>query len=162
MSRIASVTLALGCALAMTVHAQDTKIETKTKTKGGDAQMISYTGCVQTGTETRTYVLEQAVPVSRSTTTQTADAAGSATTTTTSTAYELVPTATVELEKEVGHKVEVTGMLIPGGDSKSKTKTKIEHEDAPDTTIKQKTKSDDALPQFRVVSVRALGESCTP
>jgi hypothetical protein len=29
-------------------------------------------------------------------------------------------------------------------------------------TIKEQTKVENGLPQFRVVSVRSLGESCTP
>src|SRR5262245_32376702 len=107
---IATVIVALGSAFVMTVQAQDTKVKTKTKVSG-DAQMMSYTGCVQTGTATRTYVLQQAVPVSRTSTTETATPYGSTTTTTTT--YELVPGPSVQFEQQVGHKVEVTGMLIP-------------------------------------------------
>jgi hypothetical protein len=145
----------------MTVHAQDTTVVTKTMA-GDEMKTIKYTGCVQTGTETRTYVLAQAVPVSRTTTSERPGALGPTTTTTTTTTYELVPGESVQLEQQIGHKVEVTGMLIPGGDTKTETKTKIEREDAPDTTIKEKSKSEGGMPQFRVISVRSLGETCTP
>lgn len=163
MSRtISGMTAALGCAFVMSVSAQETTVKSKTKTEGAQPQMVMYTGCVQTGTETRTYVLDKAVPVSRTQSSETSTPTGTSMTTTTTTRYELVPDQTVQLETAVGQKVEVTGMLIPGGDSKSKSKSKIEREDAPDTTVKQKTKTEGGMPQFRVISVKSLGESCTP
>jgi hypothetical protein len=72
----------------------------------------------------------------------------------------LVPGPTVEVQEHVGHKVEVTGTLVPAGDSKTQTKTKIEREDAPDTTVKEKTKADNALPRFSVTSIKDTGERC--
>src|SRR6187455_477944 len=105
---ITSCALALGC-MAITAQAQDTTVKTQTKTTGGDAQTVTYIGCVQTGTETKTYILDKVVPVSRTTTT---DAAGGRATTTT---YTLVPGEKVEVQQHVGHKVEVTGTLITGG-----------------------------------------------
>ena len=72
----------------------------------------------------------------------------------------VVPGEKIELETHVGHKVEVTGEMIPGGDSKTKTTTKVEREDGPDTKTKETVKRDDALPQFRVTSIKNLGESC--
>jgi hypothetical protein len=47
-------------------------------------------------------------------------------------------------------------MMIPQGETKSKTK--IEREHGPDTTIKEKTDSD--RPHFRVLSVKDLSEPC--
>ena len=154
---IASTTVALGCAFAISVHAQDTTIKSKTKVSGGDAKLVTYTGCVQTGMETQTYRLEKAVPVSRTTRTEIGTAGPITSTTTT---YMLVPGEKVELQKHVGHKVEVTGMMLPAGDVKSETRTKIEREHADDVKIKEKSKVDDAMPQFRVTSVKHLAESC--
>jgi len=152
---IASCTVALGCALAVTISAQETTVKSKTKMKGGDIKTVTYTGCVQTGTETKTYVLDHVVPVSRTTRTE-----GTSGTVSTTTTYMLIPGEKVELQTHVGHKVEVTGMLIPAGDVKSTTKTKIDREDAKDIKIQEKAKIDNATPQFRVISVKHLSESC--
>ena len=151
----AAVIFALGCSVAL-VNAQDTKTTTVTKVDGKDAQTVTYTGCVQTGTETRTFILNKVVPVSRSTTTT--GTTGSTVTTTTT--YALVPDQKVELETHVGHKVEVTGMLMSAGDSKVETTTKVERDDAPDTKTKETVKSDNAFPQFRVLSVKNLADKC--
>jgi len=59
---IVSTTVALGCAFTVAIHAQDTTMKSKTKVSGGDAKVVTYTGCVQTGTETESYILEKAVP----------------------------------------------------------------------------------------------------
>ena len=133
-----------------------TNTTTTTKTKGGEAQTISYTGCVGAGTETRTYVLNNVVPVTR--TTETIGTAGGSTVT--ETRYMLVPGDTVTIQEHVGRKVEVTGTLIPGGDSKTQTTTKIDRDDGPDSTVKAKTKSDNAMPQFRVTGIKDLAERC--
>lgn len=147
-----AVMFALGCSVAL-VNAQDTKTTTVTKVDGNAAQTVTYTGCVQSGTETKTFILNKVVPVSRSTTVGTT---GSTTTTT----YALIPDQKVELETHVGHKVEVTGMMIPAGDSKVTTTTKIDRDDAPDSKTKETVKSENAVPQFRVLSVKNLAESC--
>jgi hypothetical protein len=151
-------TLALSMALgiAIVAHAQETTTRTTTKTEKGDKnQTITYTGCVQTGPETRTYVLDKVVPVGRTTT------VGPTGTTYSTTTYALVPGEKVEIQQFVGHKVEVTGVLIPAGESKTETRTKIEREGAPDTNIKEKTKSDHAMPQFQVTSIKHLADSCS-
>ena len=142
--------------LGLVVNAQETTIKSKTETNGAEAKTVSYTGCVGAGTETRTYVLSKAIPVTR--TTETVGTTG--TTSVTETSYMLVPGPTVEVQEHVGHKVEVTGTLVPAGDSKTQTKTKIEREDAPDTTVKEKTKADNALPRFSVNSIKDTGERC--
>ena len=153
---IAAAAVTVGCSLAM-VSAQDTKTTTVTKTEEGKAQTITYTGCVQGGTETRSFVLDKVVPVGRSTET-TVGTTG--TTTTTTTQYALIPGEKVEIQSHMGHKVEVTGVMIPAGDSKTTTTTKVEREDAPDTKTKETVKTDNALPQFRVVSIKNLADSC--
>ena len=155
MKRFAAMVFALGCSVAF-VQAQDTKTTTTTKVEGKAPQAVTYTGCVQTGTETKSYILSKVVPVTRSETS--IGTAGSVTTT--STTYMLVPDQKVELQSSVGHKVEVTGMMIPAGDSKVTTTTKVERDDAPDSKTKETVKSDNDHPQFRVISVKNLADRC--
>ena len=154
---VGALTIAVGCALAIGVNAQDT-VKSKTEVKGDAGKTITYTGCVHTGTQTQSFVLDQAVPIGQTTDVNTS---GNVTTTTTRTSYLLVPGQTVTLQQFVGHKVEVTGMMVPAGESKTETKTKIDREHAPDVTIKEKSKSDSDLPQFRVTSVKHLADSCS-
>lgn len=143
-------------AFGLVANAQDTTIKSTTKTSGAEPKTVSYTGCIGAGTETRTYVLNKAIPVTR--TTETVGTTGSVTTTETS--YMLVPGPTVEVQEHVNHKVEVTGTLVPGGDSKTQSKTTIDREDGPDTKVKEKTKADNAMPRFTVTSIKDLGERC--
>ena len=150
-----SFAAALVCA-SFAVHAQESTVKTKTKIEGDKAKMVSYTGCVATGTEARTFVLDKVVPVTTTKTTGVAGTVGSITTT--STSYVLVPGETVTLQQHVGKKVEVTGMLVPEGEIK--TKTEVKREGAPDTKTTTKTESN--RPQFRVMSVKELNEPCTP
>jgi len=151
---IASITFAL-LATALTAHAQDTTVKSKTKSSGGEAQTVTYTGCVQTGTESRTFVLDKVVPVSRTTTTDLSTGASSSSTT-----YMLVPGGAVQVQQHVGHKVEVTGQLIPGGNTKSETTTKVDRDDDKDSKSRTRTETKNAMPQFRVTSIKDLSESC--
>jgi hypothetical protein len=156
MRYVTSLAAALVCA-SIAVHAQETTVKSKTEVKGDDkAKILTYAGCLQAGTETRTYILDKVVPVTTTKTTEVAGTGG--TITSTSTSYFLVPGEKVTLQQHVGHKVEVTGMLIPEGDSK--TKTKIEREGAPDTKITTKVEND--RPRFQVMSVKELAEPCVP
>ena len=155
---IAALVVAFGCASVINVAAQDTKTTTTTKTEGAKAQSITYTGCMQSGTETRSYQLAKVVPVSR--TTETTVGTTGVPTTTTTTTYALVPGEKVEFQTHVGHKVEVTGMMIPAGESKTSTETKVEREDAPDTKSKETVKTNTPVPQFRVMSIKDTNESC--
>ena len=159
MKFVTSVAGAVLCA-SLAVHAQDTKTTTKTKTSAdhGKVQQMSYIGCVQSGPETHSYVLDKVVPV---TTTKTVGVPGAAgTTMSTTTSYMLIPGEKVELQSYVGHKVEVTGMMIPAGEWKTETKTKVEREGAKDTTTKETTKGDSDQAHFRVISVKQLNEPC--
>ena len=150
-----SFAFALGCT-AIALNAQETKTRTETRSSGGQAQVVTYTGCVQTGTEAKTYVLDKVVPVTRTTTTETPTSS----TTTSSTSYVLVPGETVQVQEHVGHKVEVTGMLIPAGDSKTETTTRVDREDAPDTKTRERVETRNAMPQFRVTSIKTLADKC--
>jgi hypothetical protein len=143
---ITAMTLALAGSVA--VWAQDATTQTKTKVEGA-GNTVKYTGCLQTGTETKSFVLNQVVPVSK-----VSDSSGR-----TITSYMLVPGPTVQFDQFVGHKVEVTGVMV-SGDSKVETKTKIENDKGKDTTVKETTKSDGGMPQFRVLSVKHLADAC--
>lgn len=154
MSRlIASITFALAVS-AMAVHAQDTTVKSKTKSSGGEAQTVTYTGCVAQGTESRTFVLDKVVPVSRTTTTDLQTGESNSTT-----SYALVPGERVEVQQHVGKKVEVTGTMIPGGDSKTETTTKVDREHGGDSKTRERVETKNAMPQFRVTSIRDVG-SC--
>src|SRR3954464_11662731 len=111
MKRFSTFTLALGCAALLAPHtyAQSHETETKTRTKTDHASVVTYTGCIATGGQTRSYVLQNVVPAER-TTTRSADGSSSTTTT-----YALVPESSVQLEPQVGHKVEVQGVLVEAG-----------------------------------------------
>jgi hypothetical protein len=153
---VGALTVAVACALTIAVNAQDVK--TKTEVKGDSGKAVTYSGCVRTGVEERSFVLDKVVPIGQTTDVTTS---GNVTTTTTRTSYLLVPGETVTLQQFVGRKVEVTGVMVPAGESKTETKTKIDREHAPDVTIKEKSKSDSDLPQFRVTSVKHLADSCS-
>ena len=148
-----TLALAFGCAALVVPSAFAQSTETKTKTKTEHASIVTYTGCIASNAgQTRTYVLNNVVPTER-TTTQRID--GSSTTTTT---YALVPEASVQLEPQIGHKVEVQGVLVEAGhgDAEVKTKTEVNGKD-------QKTKTEierGKYPQLRVMSVKPLGENC--
>jgi len=149
-----STTLALvfGFAALVVPHIQAQSTETKTKTKTDHASVVTYTGCIATSGQAKTYVLQNVVPLER-TTTQRADGSSSTVTT-----YALVPEASVQLAPQVGHKVEVQGILVePGhGDAEVKTKTEVNGKD-------QKTKTEierGPYQQLRVTSMKPLGESC--
>jgi hypothetical protein len=77
--------------------------------------------------------------------------------TTTTTTYALVPGESVELTGDVGHKVEVTGMMV-GGETKE---TKTTKETATGTRTEETVKREGAFPQFRVISVKHLAETCS-
>ena len=154
---ILGLTVALACAVG--AHAQDTK--TKVEVNGRNSKPLTYTGCVQSGTETRNFVVAKVVPVGQTTRTEVATSGDTATTTTTTT-YALVPGEKIELQQHVGHKVEVTGVMIPAGNSKVESTTKTERKGSRDTTVKETVKTEGApMPQFRVLSIKELAETCS-
>ena len=149
------MTVALTVAFAAAMQAQEVK--STTKITGDNVKPVTFSGCLQTGTETSSFILDKVVPVGQKT--EVTGTAGEITKTTTTT-YALVPGERVELQKMVGHKVEVTGVLI-SGDTKTETKTKVEREGEKDVTTKEKSKTENALPQLRVTSIKHLADSCT-
>jgi hypothetical protein len=154
--------VAIATALAVgsfAVHAQEATVKSTTKVKGDDVKPVTFTGCLQTGTEAHSFILDKVVPVSSNTKTEVTGTSGQITKTTTTT-YALVPAERVELQQYVGHKVEVTGIQL-SGDSKTETRTKVEREDAKDVKTKEKSKTDNGAPQLRVTSIKHLADSCT-
>jgi len=149
MKRLATFALAIGC--ASLAYAQSDKVKTTVKTD--DAKLVTYTGCVQSGAQTRSYVLDHVTPI-RKTTDFNAD--GSTTTTTT---YALVSDGTVQFEPQIGHKVEVQGVLIPAGHGDADIKTKTETNGKSEKSKVEVDKT--SHPQLRVVSMKALGETCS-
>lgn len=150
---ITSFALALACS-ALVASAQETRTKTETRSSGGSPQAVTYTGCVQTGTQAKTYVLDKVVPVTRTTTTETPTSS----TTTSTTSYVLVPGESVTVQEHVGEKVEVTGTLIPGGDSRTETTTRTEREDGEDSKTRTRVETRNAMPEFRVTSIKTIGK----
>jgi hypothetical protein len=148
---IKTFALASASAMMLAMHA-NAQSETKTKVKTEHGQTVTYTGCVGSGTQSQTYILQNVQPISR---TQTTQADG---TVTTSTTYTLVPEGTVELQQNVGRRVEVTGVLIePGhGDAKITQRTKTNGKEEKTTTEVDRG----AAPQLKVLSVKPTGGSC--
>jgi hypothetical protein len=147
-----TVMFVLGCSLLFSFPARAQTSESKTKVKAEHGKTVTYTGCMQTGTETQTYILQNVVPISR---TQTTGTAGTTTTTT----YALVPEGKVELREHVGHKVEVTGVLIPAGKGETKFKARTKTKGSEEETKGEVERG--PLPQLKVISVKPLSESCS-
>jgi hypothetical protein len=156
------IALTIAAAAVVGLRAQDVKQETKIK--ADDAKTVVYSGCLATGEEKTTYILENAVPVKETKSQTTVGATGAPETTTTTTMkYVLVPAGKVEFQQNVGHKVEVTAMVVPAGDDKTKieTKTKTEVQGRPDAQTKTTEKvAQGDMPQLRVVSIKHLADRC--
>jgi hypothetical protein len=59
----------------------------------------------------------------------------------------LVPGEKVEFqESAIGHKVEVTGVLVPSGETKTRTETRVDEK--PGSVTRETTKTEEAMPQF--------------
>jgi hypothetical protein len=139
-------------------------VKSTTEIKADKGESVVYTGCLITGVETKSFMLDHAVPV-KETQTQTAIGASGLpeTTTTTTLKYVLVPGEKVDFQKSVGHTVQVTAVLIPAGDDKTKiettTKTKVEGQPTEKSETKEKVAQGD-MPQLRVMSVKNLSDTC--
>jgi len=71
--------------------------------KGDDVKAVTYTGCLQTGTESRSFILDKVVPVGQTTRTEPTGTSGEVRRTTTTT-YALIPGERVEFQNMVGHR----------------------------------------------------------
>jgi hypothetical protein len=156
MKRISTMVLALGCAalFAPQARAQSSETKTTTKVQTEHATSVKYTGCVASDPQTRTYILQNVQPVRR---TQTTSFDGTTVTTTT---YALVPETRIELEPQVGHTVEVTGVMVAAGHGDAKVTTRTKTDGGKE--VKEKTEFERGpYPQLRVMSVKPLGGTCS-
>jgi hypothetical protein len=137
---IPAMTFALVATAAAYAQDTETTVKSRTTSSGGEAKEVTYTGCIQDGTPSKTFVL-----------------AGESKT---RTSYAIISSGDMKLQQHVGRKVEVTGLLIPAGDIKTETTTRIERDDAKDTKIRERVETRNSMPQFRVTSIKDLGERC--
>src|SRR5262249_47360853 len=84
---VSSVTVALTVGFTAAMYAQEVK--STTKITGDNVKPVSFTGCLQTGTQASSYVLDKVVPIGQTTKTEATGTAGEITKTTTTT-YALV------------------------------------------------------------------------
>ena len=127
----------------------ETKTETKVEVKGG--KNVRLTGCIEPASGPAAYMLTGVA-----TSEKTPDIAHN---------YYLVG-KTDDLEKHIGHIMEIEGKALDRGKGEVdvETKTKIEREHAPDSKEKSKTeiKGESApLPFLDVSSVKMLRASCS-
>ncbi len=156
--------VAFSVALAGAAVLQAQEVKSTTTVKADDAKTVVFSGCMQTGTETKSFVLQNAIPVKETKTETNIGKEGMPETkTTTTTSYVLVPGEKVDFTQNVGHKVEVTAIAIPAGDDHSKietqTKTEVEGKSTQKTETAEKVAQKD-WPQLRVVSVKNLSDRC--
>jgi hypothetical protein len=150
---------AAGFALMLGLHAAaqqppaSTSAADQTKVQAEHATPMTFTGCLQTGTEAKTYILDKVVP------TKTTEIVGTTGETATVTKFDLVPSETVQMQEHVGHKVEVTGVLVPAGKGEAKIKTESKLPGQEEKTEAKIEKG--ATPQFRVISIKQLADSCS-
>jgi|SRR5579872_785610 len=145
---LTGLAVAAACAFTLGVRAD---AQTKTTVDVDHGKKVTYTGCIESGTESDTYILANGMLIPESETRGT-------TGTINGESFLLVPEKTVTLHEHLGQRARVTGVVIePGhGDAKIETKTK---ENGKTTRTKEEVERG-PLPQFRVVSVQPLGERC--
>ena len=188
MTRFVS-TCAIAAALAVGLHAQDSKTTTRTQVKADDAKAITATGCLVPGLAPDVYALRGSIiargeEVNTKTRTKADvdrdearvrtdsktkaegdhDRVGGGTVV----LYDLSPRAGVELAPHVGQQVQLTAILLDRGkgdaDVKVKEDTKVDREDAPDSKAKSESKitvDRGDGPRLNVLSVKPLGQRCS-
>jgi hypothetical protein len=72
--------------------------------------------------------------------------------------YLLVPEKMITLHERLGQQVQVTGVLIKAGHGDAKIETRTKENGSTKKTTEEVKRG--PLPQFRVVSVKPLGERC--
>ena len=148
---ISTFAIAVTSAAMFALYAQAQTTETKTKVKSEHGRQVTYIGCIGAG-ESQTYILQNVQPISK---TETTHADG---TVTTSTTYSLIPEGTVQLQQNVGRRVEVTGVLVDAGhgDAKITQRTKTNGKEEKTTTEVERG----PFPQLKVLSMKPAGGSC--
>ena len=147
---ISTFAIAATSAAMFVMHTQAQSTETKTKVKTEHAQQVTYVGCV--GGDSQAYVLQNVQPISKTEVTR-ADG-----TVTTSTTYALIPEGTVQLQQNVGRRVEVTGVLIDAGHGDAKITQRSKTNGKEDKTTTEVERG--PFPQLKVMSMKPAGGSC--
>lgn len=181
---------AVAVAMAVSASAQDSTVKSKTTVKADDARTVVMTGCLtQTGgsymlagattatgedltikSKVKTDVDKDKTEVRTRTQAEIDhdddDAVG---TSGAATMYMLDPRAGVNLAAHVGHKVQISGVMLDpakGDDDAEVTireDTRVRTEDAPDARVRTKTKAElprGAHARLSVVSVKPMSGSC--
>jgi hypothetical protein len=181
---------ALAVAMAISASAQDSTVQSKTKVKADDARTVVMTGCLtQTGgsymlagatsatgedltikSKVKTDVDKDETEVKTRTRAEidhdNDDAVGTSGATM---MYQLDPRAGVNLAAHVGHRVQISGVMLDpatGDDDAEVTireDTKVKNDDAPDARVKSKTKAElprGAHARLAVVSVKPMSGAC--
>jgi hypothetical protein len=159
---ISPCVLALFAAAA--VHAQDTTIKSETRIKVDDAKVMTISGCLGGGPTSFTLsnVVAASVP-SQKDDRKTGGSPGLLE------SYALVPRDGVALAAHVGHRVELTGVVVPpatkDNDAKIEVKeqTQVKRENAPDSKAETTTRARIARgpeAQFAVTSLKMVSPVC--
>ena len=182
-------TCAIAAALAVSVHAQDSKTTTRTQVKADDAKAITAIGCLVQGLAPGSFALRGAITARgeevtsktqtktevdrdesrvRSETRTKADGDHSRVGAGTVAVYDLSPRAGIDLAAHAGQQVQLTAVMLDRGkgdaDVKIKEDTKVDREHGSDG--KSRTESKITLdrgngPRLNVISVKPLGQSCS-
>jgi hypothetical protein len=152
--------VALG--LAATAAAQETKITKETTIKADDAKSVVVTGCLAGGPAT--FSLTNAAVLNARDRSSERGAVGTSGSVAT---YSLAARDGVDLNAHVGHKVEVTGVMLEKGKDDGEVeiteRTRIERDDAPDDKVKSRTEIElerGEGPKLAVTSVKMVSSIC--
>jgi hypothetical protein len=146
----ASLALMLGVhAAAQQIPSQTAQPATSMQDQAAKAEhaQATFTGCLKAGTEAKSYILDQAAPA------KTGEAVGTTGELANATKFDLVASDQVNLQENVGHKVEVTGTLSP---AKPDTKAMAPGPEAAGAKMEKS-----ATPQLHVSSIKQLPDSCS-
>lgn len=166
MTRIIPTTL-IAVAVAAVVSAQSYP-PAQSDTKRGDKKMsssktVALTGCLREGDQLNTFVLADvdasALGMHERGTTPAAPGTTGTAGTAAKTTVRLIGGGSVNLKDHVGHKVEITGMLVPQGRRSGRTTGTTG-----DTTSRTPgaTPTDTDHPRLNVRSLKHIAGTCTP
>ena len=151
---------------AAAVYAQDTTIKSETRIKADDAKVLTISGCLGGGPTnfTLSNVVTAATPGDKKDERKSVGTSGLVD------AYVLMPRDGVALAPHVGHRVELTGVVVPPatkGDDDAKIEvketTQVQRENAPDSKTETTTKARIARgseAQFSVASLKMISPVC--
>jgi hypothetical protein len=179
--------VALAAALAVPVSAQDSTVKSRTKIKADEAHIMSMTGCLREDPLTHSYTLIGTMASAGDelksktkvktdidkddtkvkATTKTSADDGAVATAGSMTTFNIRPSDEVTLSQHVGHRVQISAVMVDPGhkdaDVKIEDKTKIDPEHGDDATARGKAKVEvprSAFGEYTVVSVKSLGTTC--